>query len=144
MTSTFEQITNELVKTFRNDERTAEYDAQAERYELFSGWAGFHSPVSRPAFIAAFGTEIVEKAENEAKRIISEDAKNYAASDYMAHVREAEAHKAARLAGDEYECLLIEYRLDDMNFHTEARHLHAGEYGKALEAYADAFAPVQP
>lgn len=56
----------------------------------------------------------------------------------------AAAHKAARLAGDEYKCLLIEYRLDDMNFHTEARHLHAGEYGKALEAYADAFAPVQP
>jgi len=56
----------------------------------------------------------------------------------------AAAHKAARLAGDEYECLLIEYRLDDMNFHTEARHLHAGEYGKALEAYADALAPVQP
>lgn len=47
----------------------------------------------------------------------------------------AAAHKAARLAGDEYECLLIEYRLDDMNFHTEARHLHAGEYGKALEAF---------
>lgn len=47
----------------------------------------------------------------------------------------ASAHKAARLAGDEYECLLIEYRLDDMNFHTEARHLHAGEYSKALEAF---------
>lgn len=56
----------------------------------------------------------------------------------------AAEHKAARQAGDEYECLLIEYRLDDMNFHTEARHLHAGEYGKALDAYADAFAPVQP
>lgn len=56
----------------------------------------------------------------------------------------AAAHKAARLAGDEYECFLIEYRLGDMNFHTEARHLHAGEYSKALEAYADAFAPVQP
>lgn len=56
----------------------------------------------------------------------------------------AAEHKAARQAGDEYECLLIEYRLDDMNFHKEARHLHAGEYGKALEAYADAFAPVQP
>lgn len=50
----------------------------------------------------------------------------------------AAAHKAARQAGDGYECLLIEYRLDDMNFHTEARHLHAGEYSKALEAYANA------
>ena len=49
---TIEQITNELVKTFRDGERTAEYDAQSERYELFSGWAGCHTPVSRPAFIA--------------------------------------------------------------------------------------------
>lgn len=56
----------------------------------------------------------------------------------------ASAHKAARLAGDEYGCLLIEYRLDDMNFHTEARHLHAGEYGKALEAFDKSFSPVQP
>ena len=55
----------------------------------------------------------------------------------------AAEHKAARQAGNEYECLLIEYRLDDMNFHTEARHLHAGEYGKALDAFADALAPVQ-
>ena len=58
--------------------------------------------------------------------------------------RLAAAHKAAKQAGDEYKCLLIEYRLGDMNFHTEARHLHAGEYGKALEAYADAFAPARP
>lgn len=92
---TIEQITNELVKTFRDGERTTEYNAQSERYELFSGWAGFHSPVSRPAFIAAFGADTVEKAEKEAKRIISEDAKKYAASDYMAHVREAEAHEKA-------------------------------------------------
>lgn len=49
--------------------------------------------------------------------------------------RLAAAHKAAKQAGDEYKCLLIEYRLNDMNFHTEARHLHAGEYGKALEAF---------
>ena len=93
--ATIGQITNELVKTFRDDERTAEYNTQSERYELFSGWAGCHTPVSRPAFIAAFGAEIVEKAENEAKRIISEDAKKYATSDYMAHVREAEAHEKA-------------------------------------------------
>ncbi len=93
--ATIEQITNELVKTFRDGERTTEYNAQSERYELFSGWAGCHSPVSRPAFIAAFGADTVEKAEKEAKRIISEDAKKYAASDYMAHVREAEAHEKA-------------------------------------------------
>lgn len=92
---TIKQITNELVKTFRDDERTAQYNADTSRYELFSGWCGLQSPISRPAFVAAFGAGIVEKAENEAKRIISEDAKKYAASDYMAHVREAEAHEKA-------------------------------------------------
>lgn len=103
---TSEQITNELIKIFRDEERTAEYNVQAARYELFSGWCGLQSPISRPAFVAAFGAETVENAEKEAKRIISEDEKRVAASGYMAHVREAEAHeKAGQPAPVEGSCI---------------------------------------
>ena len=45
----------------------------------------------------------------------------------------AKKHRKSRIKGDEYACLLLEYRLDDINFHTEASLLCAGEYEKVLE-----------
>lgn len=42
-------------------------------------------------------------------------------------------HQKAKQSGDEYTCLLIEYRLCDINFHTEVDLLHYGEYEKVLE-----------
>ena len=45
----------------------------------------------------------------------------------------AKKHQNHRKIGDEYTCLLIEYRLTDINFHTEASLLHAGEYEKVIE-----------
>lgn len=48
-------------------------------------------------------------------------------------VRLTREHRKARKSGDEYTCLLIEYRLCDINFHTEVDLLHSGEYGKVLE-----------
>lgn len=43
------------------------------------------------------------------------------------------AHQKAKQSGDEYTCLLIEYRLCDINFHTEVDLLHSGKYEKVLE-----------
>lgn len=42
-------------------------------------------------------------------------------------------HQKATQSGDKYMCLLIEYRLCDINFHTEVDLLHAGMYEKVLE-----------
>ena len=42
-------------------------------------------------------------------------------------------HRKARESCDEYACLLIEYRLCDINFHTEVDLLHSGEYEKVLK-----------
>ena len=42
-------------------------------------------------------------------------------------------HRNAKQSGDEYTCLLIEYRLCDINFHIEAGLLHVGQYEKVLE-----------
>ena len=45
----------------------------------------------------------------------------------------AKKHRKDCKSGDEYTCLLIEYRLCDINFHTEVDLLHAGQYEKVLE-----------
>lgn len=91
----FSQITNQLVTIFRSEGKTASYNSANEYREMFCGWCGYLSPLSRPAFVADFGADIVRNAEKEARRIIAEDAQKYAKSEYFAHVQEAEAHAKA-------------------------------------------------
>lgn len=92
---TFSQIANQLVTIFRNEGKAASYNSANEMREGFCGWCGTMSPISRPAFVADFGADVVEEAEKEARRIIAEDAQKYAKSEYFAHVQEAEAHAKA-------------------------------------------------
>lgn len=92
---TFSQIANQLVTIFRNEGKTASYNSANEMREVFCGWCGTMSPMSRPAFVADFGADVVEEAEKEARRIIAEDARKYAKSEYFAHVQEAEEHAKA-------------------------------------------------
>ena len=91
----FSQIANQLVTIFRSEGKTASYNSANEYREMFCGWCGYMSPLSRPAFVADFGADVVNNAEEEARRIIAEDAEKYAKSDYVAHLQEAEAHKRA-------------------------------------------------
>ena len=91
----FSKITNQLVTIFRSEGKTASYNSANEMREVFCGWCGTMSPMSRPAFVADFGADVVEEAEKEARRIIAEDAQKYAKSEYFAHVQEAEAHAKA-------------------------------------------------
>lgn len=92
---TFSQIANQLVTIFRNEGKAASYNSANEMREVFCGWCGTMSPISRPAFVADFGADVVSNAEKEARRIIAEDAQKYAKSEYFAHVQEAEAHAKA-------------------------------------------------
>lgn len=91
----FSQITNQFVTIFRSEGKTASYNSANEYREMFCGWCGYMSPLSRPAFVADFGADVVSNAEQEARRIIAEDAEKYAKSEYVAHLQEAEAHKKA-------------------------------------------------
>ena len=88
----FSQIANQLVTIFRSESKTASYNSANEMREMFCGWCGTMSPISRPAFVADFGADTVRNAEKDARRIIAEDAQKYAKSEYFAHVQEAEAH----------------------------------------------------
>lgn len=47
--------------------------------------------------------------------------------------RLSKEHRKTGESGDKYTCLLLEYRLCDINFHTEVDLLHSGEYKKVLE-----------
>nr|DAH33560.1 MAG TPA: hypothetical protein [Caudoviricetes sp.] len=71
--------------------------------------------------------------EEDVEKMRNLNSKNY----YCLSCKEMEAltkkHQKHRKIGDEYTCLLIEYRLDDINFHTEAGLLHSGEYEKVIE-----------
>ena len=91
----FLQIANQLVTIFRSEGKTASYNSANEYREMFCGWCGYMSPLSRPAFVADFGADVVNNAEQEARRIIAADAEKYAKSEYVAHLQEAEAHKKA-------------------------------------------------
>lgn len=91
----FSQVANQLVTIFRNEGKTSSYNSANEMREVFCGWCGTMSPMSRPAFVADFGADVVEEAEKEARRIIAEDARKYAKSEYFAHVQEAESHAKA-------------------------------------------------
>ena len=91
----FSQIANQLVTIFRSEGKTASYNSANEYREMFCGWCGYMSPLSRPAFVADFGADVVNNAEQEARRIIAEDVEKYAKSEYVAHLQEAEAHKKA-------------------------------------------------
>ena len=64
--ATFSQIANQLVTIFRNEGKTASYNSANEMREVFCGWCGPMSPMSRPAFVADFGADVVEEAEKEA------------------------------------------------------------------------------
>lgn len=88
---TDEQIINELVKIFSDEERIREYNYDSgATHQCILGWCGSMSPVNRKAFVEDFGIERVENAENEAKKIISDKEKEFKSTNYAAHVREAD------------------------------------------------------
>lgn len=89
---TKEQIVNQLVKVFRSEEVTI-YKSENECRQGICGWCGVMAPLSRPAYIADFGLDVVEDAETEARNIIAEDYKKYEASKYHSYELEADKHK---------------------------------------------------
>lgn len=89
----FEKIVKHLEFVFENQAENEAYNAQIET-SLFFGWTGETlSPVSRPAFLRAFGANIVEKAEEAARARIAARAEMYARSHHAQHVAAANRHR---------------------------------------------------
>ena len=93
----FEQIVGRLAEVLNDSALTAEYRAEGETSQMFCGWCGgaTMSPISRKAFVSAFGEETVKAAEVAAQNIIDEKAAAYERSQFHAHELEADAHLAA-------------------------------------------------
>lgn len=100
---TFNQIANELVNIFSNEARVTEYNAKGGTMRQgLCGWCGIMSPLNRLAFVEDFGAQTVTRAEDEARRLLADKAKEYAATHHAAHVAEAnqnEQRNAAPVAG---------------------------------------------
>lgn len=85
----FDAIVSQLVKVFKSSGLMQSYNCKTVVYEVFSGWCGHNSPVSRPYYIERFGEDTVKAAEQEARRYIEQEQKEYEKSTY--HMAELEA-----------------------------------------------------
>ena len=72
MKATFNNIAENLVKVLTDKAETAQYYSDNEQYAGICGWCGVMSPVSRPAYVKAFGKATTEAAEAKAREIIAE------------------------------------------------------------------------
>ena len=87
----FDAIVKQLVKVFKSFSLLQSYQSKAVMYDMFAGWCGNNSPVSRPCYVERFGEETVKAAEQEAHRYIEQEQKEYEKSTY--HIAELEAAK---------------------------------------------------
>lgn len=65
------------------------------------------------------------------------NAKNEYGLDYIQVMRLINEHKKSKAAGNAYKCSLIEYRLTDINYHTEVAMLCAGAYDELKQNAKD-------
>ncbi|MCI7250234.1 MAG: hypothetical protein MR548_04020, partial [Prevotella sp.] len=72
MKATFNHIVENLVTVLTDKAQRAQYYSENEQLSGFCGWCGVMSPVSRPAYVKAFGKTTTEAAEAKAREIIAE------------------------------------------------------------------------
>ena len=94
MKATFNNIVENLVKVLTDKAEGAQYYSENEQYTGICGWCGTMSPVSRPAYVKAFGKDTTEAAEAKAREIIAEKEAARQRTRYAEH-----AHEADRLEG---------------------------------------------
>ena len=86
----FTEIVAQLVKVFSNESMNKAYNATGVMSEGVCGWCGVMSPLSRPAYVQAFGAEVVALAESEARKEIKAAQDRHNATEYHAHTLEAD------------------------------------------------------
>lgn len=86
---TFSEIVAQLVKVYNSEEMTRDYNLEGEMFDAVCGWCGVMAPLSREAFMKAFGVSVVIKAENKAREEINAATERHNATKYHAHTIEA-------------------------------------------------------
>lgn len=90
MKATFNEIVENLVKVFADNEDSAEYYSDSDLYICPCGWCGNMSPLSRPAYYKTFGKDTTEAAEAKAREIIAEKEAARKRTKYAEHAQEAD------------------------------------------------------
>lgn len=90
MKATFNEIVENLVKVFADNEDSAEYYSDSDLYICPCGWCGNMSPQSRLAYYKTFGKETTEAAEAKAREIIAEKEAARKRTKYAEHAQEAD------------------------------------------------------
>lgn len=90
MKATFNEITKQLVKVLADKAQRAQYYSENEQFICLCGWCGTMSPVSRPAYVKAFGKATTEEAEAKAREIIAEKEAARQRTKYAQHAQEAD------------------------------------------------------
>lgn len=90
MKATFNQIVENLVTVLTDKAQRAQYYSENEQLSGFCGWCGVMSPVSRPAYVKAFGKTTTEAAEAKAREMIAEKEAARQRTRYAQHAQEAD------------------------------------------------------
>lgn len=90
MKATFKNIVENLVTVLTDKAQRAQYYSDNEQLSGICGWCGVMSPVSRPAYVKAFGKTTTEAAEAKAREIIAEKEAARQRTKYAEHAREAD------------------------------------------------------
>jgi hypothetical protein len=77
--------------------------------------------------------------EADADRMRNLNAKNGWGIRYEDLMKLISQHQKAKAAGDLYKCALIEYRLTDINFHSEVSMLEKGQYEELRQLTKETF-----
>ena len=91
---TLEKITERLVETFADEKQEKAYYNGAAMYHL-SARSGSFEPQTRPAYVAAYGADVVAAAEKAARATLDAYRREYAASAWATYRAQADAHRAA-------------------------------------------------
>lgn len=91
--TTIKDIRVQLTSVFTDCGKHNLYNSESEQYAGVCGWCGVMSPLTRPAYIAAFGESAVLEAEAGARADIAAWADDYEHSEWPAHQHEATQHK---------------------------------------------------
>lgn len=99
MKATFNNIVENLVTVLTDKAQRAQYYSENEQLSGFCGWCGVMSPVSRPAYIKAFGKTTTEEAEAKAREMIAEKEAARQRTKYAQHAQEADRLESVPAVG---------------------------------------------
>jgi hypothetical protein len=80
-----------------------------------------------------------ELKASDRKRMSDLNAKHGWGMSYEGLIKLIKQHQKAKAEGDLYKCALIEYRLTDINFHSEVAMLEQGRYEELRQLAEETF-----